>query len=128
MIFHKHLLVNAKVASPIKKVEQGEEFLRSLVKHIDMKILQGPFCSYVWTEGNRGLTGIVLIETSHIAFHIWDEPQKPLLQFDLYTCGSLNHQLVLDIIKARFGVMTMEWVLFDRENGFDVEDEGDYVS
>ena len=24
-------------------------------------------------EGNRGITGIAVIETSHIAIHVWDE-------------------------------------------------------
>lgn len=108
--------------------EDGVEFLRSLVESIDMKILQGPFASYVTNEGNKGLTAIVLIETSHIAFHIWDEPAEPLLQFDLYTCGELDHNAVLDTVRQAFQVRSMEWVLFDREDGFIVEDEGEYAN
>ena len=73
MIYHKHLLVNAKVNNAVKSEAQGIEFLTNLVERIDMKIIKGPFASYVNVEGNRGLTGIVMIETSHIAFNIWDE-------------------------------------------------------
>ena len=124
MIYHKHLLVNAKVNNAVKSEAQGIEFLSDLVEKIDMKIIKGPFASYVNKEGNRGLTGIVMIETSHIAFHIWDEVRPGLIQFDLYTCGELNLDKVLGIFKETFEVASLEYVLFDRENGFIVESQG----
>ena len=103
---------------------QGIEFLTNLVEKINMKIIKGPFASYVNVEGNRGLTGIVMIETSHIAFHIWDEVRPGLVQFDLYTCGQLELDKVVSIFKDTFDVVSMDYVLFDRENGFNVEAEG----
>ena len=124
MIYHKHLLVNAKVKDPMNTEEQGIEFLKFLVNQIDMKIIKGPFASYVDAEGNKGLTAIVMIETSHIAFHIWDEPDPGLLQFDLYTCGSLDLHKALEILKSYFKVEELDYVLFDRENGFVVEQGG----
>jgi S-adenosylmethionine/arginine decarboxylase-like enzyme len=124
VIFHKHLLVNAKVSNPINTEEQGIAFLRDLVSKIDMKIIQGPFASYVNAEGNKGLTAMVMIETSHIAFHIWDEPEPALLQFDLYTCGTLDKDNVLQMLKSTFDIKFLEFVLFDREDGFEVEEEG----
>jgi S-adenosylmethionine/arginine decarboxylase-like enzyme len=124
MIYHKHLLVNAKVTNPVKSEAQGIEFLTNLVEKIDMKIIKGPFASYVNKEGNRGLTGIVMIETSHIAFHIWDEVRPGLVQFDLYTCGELDLQKVLSIFKETFEVSSLEYILFDRENGFVEESSG----
>ena len=124
MIYHKHLLVNAKVTNPMNTEEQGIEFLKFLVDQINMKIIKGPFASYVDVPGNRGLTAIVMIETSHIAFHIWDEPNPGLLQFDLYTCGSLDLDKAISILKDYFRVEEMDYVLFDRENGFVVEKKG----
>ena len=124
MIFHKHLLINAKVNNPMKSEDEAIEFLTELVKAIDMKIIKGPFASYVNVEGNRGLTAIVMIETSHIAFHIWDEPSPALLQFDLYTCGVLNQKAVLETIKSKFAVARFDYVLLDRENGFITEEHG----
>lgn len=123
MIFHKHLLVNAKVNNSVMSEAQGIEFLTNLVDKINMKIIKGPFASYVNVEGNRGLTGIVMIETSHIAFHIWDEVRPGLVQFDLYTCGQLELDKVVSIFKDTFDVVSMDYVLFDRENGFVVEAE-----
>lgn len=124
MIQHKHILVNAKVNNPIATIEEGVEFLNDLVERIDMKIIQGPFASYVEAPGNRGLTAIVMIETSHIAFHIWDEPQPGLLQFDLYTCGTLNKDTVIEALMERFDIVSLEYQMFDRENGFVVDAEG----
>ena len=124
MIYHKHLLVNAKVIKPINTEQQGIDFLTNLVNQIDMKIIKGPFASYVDKEGNKGLTAIVMIETSHIAFHIWDEVDPGLIQFDLYTCGRLELDKVISIFKDTFNLVEMDYVLFDRENGFVVEQKG----
>jgi len=124
MIYHKHLLVNAKVKNPINTEQQGIDFLTNLVNQIDMKIIKGPFASYVDKDGNKGLTAIVMIETSHIAFHIWDEIDPALIQFDLYTCGQLELDKVVSIFKETFDLVEMDYILFDRENGFVVENEG----
>ena len=126
MLFHKHLLVNAKVENPINTEEQGVDFLTRLVESIDMKIIKGPFASYVDKPGNRGLTAIVMIETSHVAFHIWDEQDPSLVQFDLYTCGELNLAKVLLAFGETFKVVSLDYQLFDRENGFVLEDRGSW--
>ena len=126
MIFHKHLLVNAKVENPINTEEQGVDFLTRLVERIDMKIIKGPFASYVDKPGNRGLTAIVMIETSHIAFHIWDEEDPSLVQFDLYTCGKLDLAQVLLAFGETFNIVSLDYQLFDREHGFVLEDRGSF--
>lgn len=124
MIYHKHLLVNAKVKSPMREESAAVAFLQDLVDKIDMKIIKGPFAAYVDKDGNKGLTAIVMIETSHIAFHIWDEVDPGHIQFDLYTCGQLELDKVISIFKDTFNVVEMDYVLFDREHGFVVEQKG----
>ena len=124
MPLHNQLLVNGFTTSALKSETAAVEWMQSLVDSIDMKIIKGPFASYVNVEGNRGLTGIVMIETSHIAFHIWDEVRPGLIQFDLYTCGQLELDKVLSTFKETFDVDTLDYILFDRENGFKIEAEG----
>lgn len=124
MLFHKHLLVNAKVNSPMREESAAIAFLQDLVERIDMKIIKGPFAAYVDKDGNKGLTAIVMIETSHIAFHIWDEADPGLVQFDLYTCGQLELDSVISIFNEYFNVVEMDYVLFDREHGFNIENFG----
>jgi len=126
MLFHKHLLINAKVKNPMNNEDMAIDFLKRLVDRIDMKIIKGPFASYVDKPGNRGLTAIVMIETSHIAFHIWDEKDPGLMQFDLYTCGELNLSEVLLAIGEQFNIVSMDYNLFDREKGFVLEQSGTY--
>jgi S-adenosylmethionine/arginine decarboxylase-like enzyme len=108
----------------MKSEEEAINFLTDLVNAIDMKIIKGPFASYVEKDGNKGLTAIVMIETSHIAFHIWDEVDPGLLQFDLYTCGSLHLPAVLEKLEDAFDLVKLEYNLFDREDGFFLEQAG----
>jgi len=108
----------------MKEESAAIAFLQDLVEKIDMKIIKGPFAAYVDKDGNKGLTAIVMIETSHIAFHIWDEVDPGLIQFDLYTCGQLELDRVISLFKETFDVVNMDYVLFDRENGFKIEAEG----
>jgi S-adenosylmethionine/arginine decarboxylase-like enzyme len=89
-----------------------------------MKKLMGPLAEYVKTPGNQGVTAIVGIETSHIAFHIWDENMPARLQFDLYTCGPLDKALVLDKVIKRFDVIGGDYRIYDRETGFVLLEEG----
>lgn len=124
MLYHKHLLINAKVRNPMQSEQEAIDFMNELVKRIDMKIIKGPFAHYVDAPGNEGLTSVVMIETSHIAFHIWDHQDPAMLQFDLYTCGSLDQDEVISTLAEYFDLISMDYKMFDREVGFVVEDEG----
>ena len=124
MIYHKHLLVNAKVRNPMNQVHDAIEFLNTLVERINMKIIKGPFAHYVDAPGNEGLTAVVMIETSHIAFHIWDKPNPAMLQFDLYTCGSLDQDEVITTLGEFFDLVMVDYKMLDREEGFFTESEG----
>ena len=95
MPVHKRLIIRAEVNSPITSEKEIKKWLRNLVKKIDMKIIKGPYASYVSKEGNRGITGVVMIETSHIAIHIWDEVTPALVQCDVYSCAEFSSNEVL---------------------------------
>jgi len=95
MPVHKHLIIRAEVNRPIKSEKELKKWLRNLVNKIDMKIIKGPYSSYVTKEGNRGVTGVVMIETSHIAIHIWDETSPALIQCDVYSCAEFSINEVL---------------------------------
>ncbi len=80
------------------------KWMENLVEEIGMKIIKGPFTAYVTKEGNRGLTAIVMIETSHIALHVWDETNPGMIQFDLYTCSTLPVDLVIKSLEDNLGL------------------------
>lgn len=121
-ILHKHLMVRGFANKPPVDSEITYNWLKHLVEKINMKIIRGPFVSYVEAEGNRGTTAVVMIETSHIAFHVWDEKDPALVQFDLYTCSTLNTEIVLQELEKFFDMKDYQYLLFDREEGFTLID------
>ena len=126
MALHNHILINGRVNYPPQDIDQTIQWLRDLVDSIDMKIVQGPFASYVDKEGNRGLTAAVMIETSHIAFHVWDEETPALLQFDLYTCSTLPVPTVLTMIDEFMEFESYKYVVYERANEFNVVETGKF--
>ena len=123
---HKHIMVRANVANPPKDEESVVIWLAGLVEFLGMKIVKGPFASYINVKGNRGMTATVMIETSHIAFHVWDETNPSLLQFDIYTCGHLDPQGVLTQINKYFECLSYEYIVYDREKTFDKIEAGKF--
>ena len=117
MPVHKHLLIRAEVDRPITSERELKKWIKELVKKIDMKIIKGPYAAYVTKEGNRGLTGIVMIETSHISIHIWDEEKPSLVQCDVYSCAEFSSSDVL----VHFNIMEpvkIDYLLLNRKDGF----------
>ena len=110
---HKHLIIRAEVNSPITSEKEIKKWLRNLVKKIDMKIIKGPYASYVSKEGNRGITGVVMIETSHIAIHIWDEISPALVQCDVYSCAEFSSNEVL-VEFTSMGITKIDHIMLDR--------------
>jgi S-adenosylmethionine/arginine decarboxylase-like enzyme len=114
-LFHKHLIIRAELNNPPKCSEAINEWMRTLVAKIDMKILMGPYSVYSEMPGNRGLTAVTIIETSHIAMHVWDEDEPALMQLDVYTCSTLDPYDVMDAI-TEFDPVKVEMKYIDREH------------
>lgn len=119
---HKHLIIRAEVTAPPVDPIWATTWLTQLVQKIGMKILMGPYATYCNVPGNAGLTAAVIIETSHIVMHVWDEGEYGEIQFDVYTCSHLNPQDIFDEIN-QFGVVKLEYKYLNREKGLiEVED------
>ena len=116
MLVHKHLIIRAEVDHAPTERTWTEQWLKQLVEKIGMKVCAGPISEYVDMPGNRGMTAVVIIETSHIAVHFWDEPSPNLMQFDVYTCGPFDPSSVLKELET-FGVQKVEYKFLDREHG-----------
>lgn len=121
-IKHLHLMVRAEITKPIRTEEYAKQWLEDLVDMIDMKVAAGPISKYVDMPGNEGVTAAISVETSHIAFHIWEKLDPMILQFDLYTCGELDHKEVLRHLSEDFGIINVQWQYLDRANGFEIID------
>ena len=111
---HLHLIIRAETRNTASDPNWVHGWLTQMVTDIGMKILQGPITTYLDVPGNRGVTGVVIIETSHIALHVWDESDPGLLQLDVYTCSDLDPNVVLDKIRE-FDPVKLEYKYLDRE-------------
>ena len=114
---HKHIIIRAEVSEPITKRNKAIKFLNRIIKAIDMKAMYGPTATYCKMPGNRGVTAFAIIETSHIALHIWDEVNPALVQLDVDSCSDFEPKKVLDILQE-LKPTKVEHKYLDREKGF----------
>ena len=117
---HKHIVIRAKVLEPITSEKVLKKWLKDLTKIIKMKIIKGPYASYVTKDGNRGITGIVMIETSHIAIHIWDEESPALVQCDVYSCAEFQRGEVIMHLGS-MKLKMIEYMMMDRSKEISCE-------
>ena len=115
VIEHKHLIVRAETANAPTESELVD-WMTELVSLLNMKILSGPHSGSIDdVPGNNGPTCVVIIETSHMACHVWTDPEDHnLIQLDVYTCGAMNVDVVMSHLD-RFVILNKDIKLFDRE-------------
>lgn len=123
---HKHLIVHANMANPpVKSDERAvEQWLTDIVHSMGMEVLRDASAAYCEQVGNRGMTADVLITTSHMILHTWDECEEPFLEFDIYTCSELDPDMGIEALQ-RFGAYNISYKFIDRYNGLtDIENFG----
>ncbi len=101
-VVHKHLIIRAEVQRPIIDPGVAKDWMRRLIATIGMKITKngGPHCDYVKKENNEGIAAVAIIETSHVALHIWDKTEPPLVQLDVYSCSEFDPNDVAGFLKV----------------------------
>ena len=117
MLEHKHLLIGTEVKKPLTTEVDTINWLKNLVSKINMNILAGPYASKVSKKGNKGLSGVVIIDTSHIAIHTWDESDPALIQLDVYSCKHFKKSDVVECLE-KLQPVTIDYKYFDRETNF----------
>jgi len=113
---HDHLLIRARVSRPLRDLNEGVAWLGRLIDRLGMRLLAPPTGGYSKVAGNRGLTLIAPITTSHVAVHFWDESEPALLQFDIYSCAPLDMAAVQESL-AELQPVSLAMKLLDRRSG-----------
>tara|TARA_R110000796_G_scaffold56031_1_gene130140 strand:+ start:832 stop:1227 length:396 start_codon:yes stop_codon:yes gene_type:complete len=125
MLKHKHIIIRADVNKPPRTTDEVTDWLKKLIKRINMKVLIGPYATRVDVKGNEGVTGVAIIETSHVVIHTWDKQQPSLVQLDVYSCKNFKPTLVLNSL-SEFEPLAVDYKYFDRENNFKLLHEEKY--
>lgn len=58
-----------------------------------------------------------MIETSHIAIHVWDEPIPAMMQLDVYSCAEFDPYRIAEKIKVDFNTTKLDYKFLNRETG-----------
>jgi S-adenosylmethionine/arginine decarboxylase-like enzyme len=111
---HKHLILNATVRNPLETEEDVNCWLAELVNVVDMDILIPPVSKYCDIEGNEGVTGTVVITTSHMSIHIWPKAETPYIRLDVYSCKDFCSKEVVGYVDKTMGIIDEGHIVVDR--------------
>lgn len=111
---HKHMVLNASVRHPLVNEDACKNWLEKLVSIIGMNILIPPVAKFCDTTGNEGVTGTVVIETSHASIHVWHMEEVPYIKMDVYSCKDFDCQDIVNFVRETMDVVTGGYAIIDR--------------
>jgi S-adenosylmethionine/arginine decarboxylase-like enzyme len=112
---HKHLILDVTLKSPPTSVRQVEGWLVRLVSVLGMKLLSGPHVCACNDLGNEGVTGLVVLSTSHCSIHVWDKAEPPFARIDVYSCKPFDISNVEKLV-MEFDPIDCRYIVIDRNN------------
>ena len=90
-----------------------EKLLVKAALAANVTIVQSVFHRY----SPQGVTGVVIIEESHLSIHTW--PEYGYASVDFYTCGDGMPEKALAVIKAGLQASRTESIFVDRGKSLD---------
>ena len=106
-----HLMIDGETDGPVS-AKIVEKILKDLPAKIDMSILDGPHVVRGVPE-NPGITGIEVIDKSHIAIHTFDENNT--ISIDVFSCKPFNAKKAVEYLKERIKFMEITTRTITRE-------------
>jgi len=108
---HKHLVFTGVAPAPPRDPEFIKAAMLTIVSEADMEVFMPPQAKYCNDPTNAGVTGTVVITTSHSSVHIWD---NGLVQADLYSCKDFDADHIASVFSTLFGCEDYDISVFDR--------------
>lgn len=113
---HKHLILNATVKNPIDDEKSCRDFLEELTKVVNMDILIPPVAKYCDIPGNEGVTGTIVITTSHMSIHVWPQKPNPYIRMDVYSCKDFEAEDVIEFVDKTMQIEDFGYMVVDRND------------
>ena len=106
----RHLLVDywGCAQDQLADIAYLENLMRTAAEAIQATVVQSTFHAFA----PHGVSGVVLIEESHLSIHTW--PEAGYAAVDCYTCGGGDLQQALDVIRSELGAEHFEMRLVER--------------
>lgn len=111
MNIHKHLVFTGVTANAPRDPEYIRQAMLTIVDEADMEVFMPPQAKYCEDPSNAGVTGTVVITTSHSSVHIWD---KGLVQADLYSCKDFDVDHIAEVFSKLFKCEDYDIQVMDR--------------
>ncbi|MFH1682909.1 MAG: S-adenosylmethionine decarboxylase [Candidatus Woesearchaeota archaeon] len=99
----KHIRVDVYHVS--REVTNDYHTFYSFLEELPAKVEMGALTPPIIVRGipeNPGLTGVLVIDYSHITFHAFAEKKR--INFDLYSCKDFDSEVVIQHAEKYFGV------------------------
>lgn len=124
-IRHDMVVIRAEVRTVPNAIHQNliKAWLRELIVNQGMEIIDGPRAAWVGDEQLVGFSLSSLIKTSHCAVHIWNEPDPKVVEFDFYTCGTLDLPKIFMALEP-FEPSKIKWWVYNRDDDMVLVDKG----
>ena len=100
-----HLIVELWKAKNLTSLSQIENILRKAVEACKAHLLKIDLHKF---SPNGGVSGMAIIEESHISVHTWPEYEYAAL--DIFVCGTIDPYKALPVIKEGFAPKNMQVV------------------
>lgn len=118
--YHLHMIYNAYCYHTNITPKYCNELLENIVQKVGMRVMMGPYSDNCVAENNEGVTGIIVLETSHAAFHFWPEEMTPegkgRVSFCLYSCRLYDYNKIIKYLQSIFPLVGDNDV--DKENNW----------
>ncbi|VAX36800.1 S-adenosylmethionine decarboxylase proenzyme, prokaryotic class 1B [hydrothermal vent metagenome] len=95
-------------AKKLEQVEDVRKVLMEAAKKSKAKVIKEFFHQFE----PRGVTGIILIAESHFSIHTW--PEDSYAAFDVLTCGEMDAQAAIEVLKKNFQAQRINVRVMDR--------------
>ena len=93
----KHLLLDLRCCN--RKLMEDKQVITNILNNCVSKINMKKLCEPIMFKGAvhlAGVTGIIVIETSHISMHTFSDRNK--ISFDLYSCKDYDENIIKEYL------------------------------
>lgn len=115
--FGKHYLVDFFGCDPetIEFVDATREIFRRAARESRATVVGELFHQFEPV----GVSGVLHIAESHFSVHTW--PEERFVGVDVFTCGDMDAEVAIDVLKQGFGAERVEVMVVTRGNLDDPE-------
>lgn len=99
---------------PVELLKAGDElegFMKAAAERMGATVVTSNFHQF----SPYGISGVVIIQESHLTLHTWPEHQYAAV--DIFTCGEIDLEAGIEHLIEAFQAKSADWKLYERGKG-----------